>query len=263
MASFPRIWEVFKTMKEDLFEKRLLDLAGQSYGQGRYTFSNFLDLYEQSVLASMHRRGKLSSYDIFGGYEGAQRCMVRFGSQEELGYEQEYPMSLLHIGSLSGKFAEALSHRDYLGSLMNLGIERNLIGDILVMDKEAYVFVKDAIGPFLMQEWTKVRHTWIEVTEVPIREFSYTPSFEEIRGFCSSFRVDVMVAFFCKTSRKESADLIKGQKVFVNSCLIESNSVVLKVGDVLSVRGFGKAIFEEVGGQSKKGRCMITMKKYI
>ena len=250
-------------MKEELFEKRLLDLASQAYGQGRYTFSNFLDLYEQSILSTLMRKEKGVSYETFGGYEGSERRMVRFGSLEELGYEQEYPLCLLHIRPLGGKFAEPLSHRDYLGSLMNLGIERTLIGDIMVMDKEAYVFVKDTIGPFLMQEWVKVRHSLIDVKEIPIREFSYTPRFEEVKGFCTSFRLDVMVAFLCKTSRKESADLIKGQKVFVNSCLIESNSYTIKEGDVLSVRGFGKAVFEEIGGQSKKGRFMVTMKKYI
>lgn len=250
-------------MKEELFEKRLLDLSSQSYGQGRYTFSNFLDLYEQSILTSLKKREKAFRYETFGGYEGAERRMVRFGSLEELGYEQEYPLTLLHIRPLSGRFAEKLSHRDYLGSLMNLGIERNLIGDILVMDKEAYVFVKDAIGPFLMQEWTKVRRTLIDVKEIPVREFTYEPKFEEIRGFCTSFRADVMVAFLCKTSRKESVDLIKGQKVFVNSCLIESNSYTLKEGDILSVRGYGKAVFSEIGGQSKKGRYMVSMKKYI
>lgn len=250
-------------MKEELFEKRLLDLANQSYGQGRYTFSNFLDLYEQSIFTSLQRKLKGISYEIFGGYEGAERKMLRFGSPEELGYEQDYPMMLLHIVPLSGKFSEKLSHRDYLGALMNLGIERNLIGDILVMDQEAYVFAKDTIGPFLMQEWGKVRHTMISITEIPLKEFHYEPRMEEIKGFVASLRVDVMVGFFCKTSRNESSGLIKGQKVFVNSQLIESNSYMLKEGDILSVRGYGKAIFSEVSGQSKKGRHHIIMNKYV
>ena len=142
-------------MKEELFEKRLLDLSNQAYGQGRYTFSNFLDLYEQSILSSMMKKEKGVIYETFGGYEGAERRMVRFGSAAELGYVQDYPLCLLHIRPLSGKFAESLSHRDYLGSLMNLGIERNLIGDIMVMDKEAYVFVKDTIGPFLCRNGLK------------------------------------------------------------------------------------------------------------
>lgn len=250
-------------MKDEIFEKRLLDLCNQAYGQGRYTFSNFLDLYEQSIVTSLMKKEKCVFFSLSGGYEGAQRRMVRFGSPDELGYDQEFPFVLLHIRPLSGKFAEKLSHRDYLGSLMNLGIERNLIGDIIVMDKEAYVFVKDTIGPFLMQEWTKVRHTLIDIKETPIMEFLYTPKFEEVKGFCASFRLDVMVAFLCKTSRKESVDLIKAQKVFVNSCLVESNSYVLKEGDILTVRGYGKAVFSEIGGQSKKGRFMVSMKKYV
>lgn len=250
-------------MKEELFEKRLLDLASQSYGQGRYTFSNFLDLYEQSVFTSLKKKMKGVSNQIFGGYEGAQRQMVRFGSVEEMGYDQEYPICLLHIVPLGGKFSEKLSHRDYLGALMNLGIERNLIGDILVMDQEAYVFAKDTIGPFLLQEWGRVRHTSISVEEVPLAEFQYEPEFEEIKGFLPSFRADVMVGFFCKTSRNESSNLIKGQKVFVNSRLIESNSYMLKEGDVLSVRGYGKAVFSEISGQSKKGRHHIILKKYV
>lgn len=250
-------------MKEELFEKRILDLAGQAYGQGRYTFSNFLDLYEQSLFSSIRRKVKGVSYEIFGGYQEAERKMIRFGSSEELGYEQEYPMMLLHIVPLSGKFAEKLSHRDYLGALMNLGIERNLIGDILVMDQEAYVFAKDTIGPFLMQEWGKVRHTMISVTEIPMKEFRYEPTYQEIKGFVASLRVDVLVGFFCKISRNESSALIKGQKVFVNSQLIESNSTTLKEGDILSVRGYGKAVFLEVSGQSKKGRHHIIMNKYV
>lgn len=251
-------------MKEEaLFEKRLLDLSSQAFGQGRYTFSNFLDLYEQSILLSLKGQIRGISWKLFGGYEGAERRMVRFGSMEELGYEQEFPLSLLHIKIQGGKFSRKLSHRDYLGALMHLGIERNLIGDILVMDQEAYVFVKDTIGPFLMQEWTRVGSVLITLEEIPLQEFDYEPEFEEIKGFCSSFRTDVMVGFFCRTSRKESSDLIKGQKVFVNGTLIVSNSHLLKEGDILSVRGYGKAVFSQITGQSKKGRYAVCMKKYI
>ena len=94
-------------------------------------------------------------------------------------------------------------------------------------------------------------------------EFHYEPSFLDVIGFCPSFRADVLVGFLCKLSRKESSDLIKAQKVFVNGCLIENNSRTLKEGDVLSIRGYGKAVLSEVKGQSKKGRYHICMKKYV
>ena len=248
--------------KDEFFIKRIRELANLSYQRDIVTFSDFLNLNEQNMVNSMnfHDLGVIAEF--FGGYEGAERRMIRFGSPEELGYEQEYPLILFHITLQGGRFSEKLSHRDYLGALMHLGIERSLIGDILVMDQEAYVFVKDAIGPFLMQEWTKVRHTQIFLSEIPLREFDYQPEFEERRGFCPSFRADVLVGFLCKISRKESSDLIKGQKVFVNGGLVTSNSLLLKEGDILSVRGYGKAVFSEVTGQSKKGRYGICMKQY-
>ncbi|MDO4556368.1 MAG: YlmH/Sll1252 family protein [Lachnospiraceae bacterium] len=248
---------------EELLEKRFLDLAEQSYQQGRYTFSNFLDLYEQSIFSSLKRKLAGISYECFGGYEDAERVMVRFGSKEELSYTQDYPILLLHVTFLSEKYADTLSHRDYLGSLMNLGIERNMLGDILVMEQEAYVFVKDQIGPFLMQEWNQVRHTMIHVEPMEIREFHYEPRYEIVTGFCPSLRVDVLTGLMCRLSRKESVELIKAQKVFVNSCLVKGNGQTLKEGDILSVRGFGKAIFDGVTGQSKKGRFAVQLRKYI
>lgn len=247
---------------EDLFEKRMLDLSSQAFNQGRYTFSNFLDLYEQSMLSGLSGQLRGISYQLFGGYTDAERVMVRFGSPKELGYEQEYPMTLLRVSPQHEKFADELTHRDYLGALMHLGIERNLVGDILVMNQEAYIFIKDTIGPFLMQELLKVRHTFIRLEEIPLQEFQYEPKFEEIKGFCPSFRADVLVGFFCRLSRKESSDLIKGQKVFLNGCMVTSAGKSLKEGDILSVRGYGKAVFSEVRGQSKKGRFGISMKKY-
>lgn len=248
---------------EELFEKRMLDLSHQAYSQGRYTFSPFLDMYEQSMLRSMANQLKEVPWTVFGGYPDAGRVMVRFGSFEEFSYEQDFPISLLGVKPEGEKFSRKLSHRDYLGALMNLGIERNLIGDILVKEQQAYVFVKDAIGPFLMQEWKCAGRLAVTVRPVPLADFHYEPKFEEMRGFVPSFRADVLVGFLCKTSRKESSDLIKAQKVFINGAMAGSGSTVLKEGDVLSVRGYGKAIFSEVGGQSKKGRYAILMKKYI
>ena len=90
---------------EELFEKRILDLANQAYTQGRYTFTSFLDLYEQSLFLSAARQIKGIGWEFFGGYEGAERRMIRFGSPEELGYEQEYPLILFHMTLQGGRFS--------------------------------------------------------------------------------------------------------------------------------------------------------------
>ena len=90
------------------------------------------------------------SYEISGGYEDAERVIVRFGSEDELGYEEAYPITLLRIAPLQSKFADDLTHRDFLGSLMNLGIERDVLGDLLINEKCAYLFCKESVADYII-----------------------------------------------------------------------------------------------------------------
>ena len=113
------------------FLARLKDLSKRS----GYAFTDFLDLEEQSVLES--NKHVLGKYTLFGGCDGTERNIARFVDSEEPGYEEDFPIVCLEILPKSEKFAEPLCHRDFLGALMNLGIERKNIGDISVMHKRA------------------------------------------------------------------------------------------------------------------------------
>ena len=118
---------------------RFRDLAEKSFQQGIFTFTGFLGLSEQDIF--WQEEGKLShaGYRLEGGCQAADRVVARFGSPEELGYEVPFPIVCVHIRPLAQKFADDLSHRDFLGALMNLGIERSTIGDIKVGEREAYM----------------------------------------------------------------------------------------------------------------------------
>ena len=96
----------------------------------------------------------------------SQRVMVRFGNPEELGYDQEFSIACLKITPLADRFGETLSHRDYLGALMSLGIERELLGDILIREKTAWLFCAGHIAPFLKELLSRIRHTDIFVSIV-------------------------------------------------------------------------------------------------
>ena len=111
---------------------RLHDLAEKTFNQGIFTFTGFLGLSEQDVFWQEEGRLSYAGYCLEGGYETADRVVVRFGNQEELGYETPFPIVCIHIEPLARKFADELSHRDFLGALMNLGIERSTVGDIKV-----------------------------------------------------------------------------------------------------------------------------------
>ena len=126
--------------EETLLRKRLTELSRQAYHKDIVTFSDFLNLNELNILHTTPKDLFPARYETFGGYEMAERQMVAF-LPDALYYEYQYPMQVLKIRPANPRFAEELSHRDYLGSLMNLGVERCKMGDILLLEDCAEVFV--------------------------------------------------------------------------------------------------------------------------
>ena len=117
---------------EELLKKRFRELAEKCYRNNQYTFTGFLGLSEAACFYELEKELSYVPYTLFGGSDLCERVMLRFGSQEQLSYTEEFPISCLKISPLSQKFGEELGHRDFLGALMNLGIERSTLGDILV-----------------------------------------------------------------------------------------------------------------------------------
>ena len=110
--------------KDQLFEKRMMELGKKAYYRGILTFSDFLDLNQQNILHSLSFRDTGVQVKTFGGYESAERQMAAF-VPDALSYEQAYPIACIKVQPLNRKFSEELTHRDYLGAILNLGIERS------------------------------------------------------------------------------------------------------------------------------------------
>ena len=178
-------------------------------------------------------------------------------------YEIEYPFEAVKIAPRNAKFAETLSHRDYLGAILNLGIERSKTGDILMDEKEALLFVHKSMVPLLMEELTRVRHTFVDCKAVDLQEINYEPKYDLIRGTVSSVRLDSLLPLAFSSSRSKLSGLIEGAKVFVNGKLITSNGYQVKDGDIISVRGMGKFRFSGAGGKTKKNRISVEIQKYV
>lgn len=124
----------------ELLKKRFAELARRADGRGCLLYSGFLSLNEQSALASVARTLP-APYSLYGGADGCERRMARFGYAE--GDDTEgYPIDIIEIAPKSEKFASDLTHRDFLGALMHTGVEREKIGDIIVRGKHAYAFVE-------------------------------------------------------------------------------------------------------------------------
>jgi len=253
------------TKEESILLKHFEDLSKTAYHKGFPTYSDFLTLHEQSLLNTYAgNNGKLPSrYTFVGGYEYAERKMACF--YEDI-VPETHPLSVLIIEAQNSKFADSLTHRDYLGAIMNLGIERDVIGDMIKLSEQStYIICKESIADYIIDNCRTVKHTSVVCKAIPEEELSkltITPCFEEIVGSVSSIRLDSVVALAFHKSRTQITDIIKGGNVFVNSKLTDSASYQLKQGDTISVRGFGKFIFEEANGLSKKGKTYITLKKF-
>ena len=238
---------------------RFRDLAEKAFHQNMYTFSGFLGMNEQDVFYCMEEELRFAGYELSGGFELAERRMVRFGSPEEPGFEAAFPIQCIHIEPMMKKFAEKLSHRDFLGALMNLGIERSTIGDIRVQEKEAYLFCLDTIAPFICDNLETIRHTHVKCTITEhFEEMTLEKPSEELLQV-ASVRLDAVISKVYHISRGECLDYFRAGKEFVSGRLCENNSKMLRPGDVVNVRGFGKFIFEEELGDTKKGKKNIAV----
>ena len=252
---------------EDLLKSRLKDLANKSYKQNIYTYSGFLTPGELALLDELKAEISHVDYETFGGYELAERQMVGFGSERALGYEGMWPIRIIKVEPLIDKFADDLSHRDFLGAVMNLGIERNVFGDILVKDgKRAYIFATESIAEFIMDNLTKIKHTNVKTSIVEPDSDNMEdlkPTLVDISVVVASPRFDAIVGGATKLSRSEALNLFKSKKVTLNGRLCERNSMTLKDGDIFSLRGYGKFKFCGAGNETRKGRVYVSLKKYV
>ena len=249
--------------EEELLRKRLTELAQKSYQSSIYTFTNFLSAAQQDVYYRMERELSYAGVTMFGGMDGTERQVVRFGSEDQLGYEEAFPITCLVMEPLIQKFADDLSHRDFLGALMNLGIERELLGDIIVKNKTGYLFCLERIAPYIIENLEQVRHTHIKVYEAKELPESIRPTLAEQKIVVSSERLDGVIAKVYHLSRSQSLDLFREKKIFVNGRQCENNSYICKEQDVVSVRGYGKFIFEQIMGTTGKGRLSVRVNQYI
>ncbi len=247
--------------EEQVLMGRLRDLAKRAYEKNIYTYSSFLSLPEQSILDGMAKELSFIPYELFGGHEMAERKVVGFGSEELFGYPGRFPVTILKVTPAIEKFGEELNHRDYLGSLMNLGIRRDTIGDILVKGKTGFIFCADDVAEFILQNLVKIRHTQVSCIKID-DDIELKPTLIDESYPVSSMRLDVIIAAACKLSRKETLSYFERNEVQLNSRVTTENAVNLKPGDVFSVRGKGKFILESIGGTTKRGRTYINVKRY-
>ena len=230
------------------------------------THTGFLNLSERSLAASCCKENGAQSV-FWGGYPEAERTVLfllpdYMTADESFPAEEDNPLALLDC-RISAQ-AKKLTHRDYLGSLLSLGIERNVIGDILVRDDGADIVIMQSIGDYLLANYNKAGHTPIKCEIRPIT--SLVPPEQKtvtVRESVASVRLDNVIGAVFGFSRSVACEQISTGLVFVNDTEITKPDARVNVGDKLVVRGHGKAYFKEIGGTTRKGRISVIFEKYI
>lgn len=246
--------------EEQQMQKRFAELAEQSYQNSTYYFTDFLSPSDAALVYTATEAADLS---VWGGAEGCERVMIRFGSPEDFGYEIPFPIQLLKIEPLIKKFSDELTHRDFLGALMNLGIERDTIGDIVVKERTGYVFVVERIGDYIRENLGQIKHTHVRCQVLEEMPEEVKPQLEPVELIVSSIRMDSILSKLYRLSRNQSLDLFRKKLVLVNGRIFENNSGSPKEGDVIAVRGHGKFVFRGVQQDTKKGKQKILVERYV
>ena len=239
-----------------LIKNRLTELAARCSSRGVWTYSEFLTLPEQDILLRLRLDCPVS---LFGGTPAAERKIAVFGSPDFCGWEETPPVECVEIRPVQQKFADSLTHRDFLGSLMALGIRREVLGDILIKDNVGYLFCLDSISEYIMSNLTQVRHTTVRCSRSePPEELAAPPEISEL--VMASERLDAAVAAVYDLSRSAARELVEQEKVFISGRRPSGGDTQLSPGDIVSVRGYGRFIYEGPVRETRKGRLRAAVR---
>ncbi len=251
--------------EERLLLGRVLDRLADAQNRSIPAHTQFLSPGEQASVEDLLSACGHPRHLMFGGFPGAERAVCIFfpdwQEEEDFLADQEGPVCALEVTY----HADAgLSHRDFLGSLMGLGITREKLGDILVSPGRAQVLLLREALPILLSQWDSAGRWKLKLREIPLDQLEVAPpQVKTIRDTVAALRLDAVAACGFSTSRSKAAEFISAGRMSLNHRECTKADRAVAEGDVLSCRGLGKCVVKEVLGQSKKGRIMIVVERYI
>ena len=229
------------------------------------TSTGLLDSHEQALAVSTSRNAAGVRCQMYGGYEAAERRMlVCIPAEIPMSDDDAFDGLLAVLRVTKPTISRELTHRDYLGSVLGLGIERSVTGDILVRPDGADIIIVPEIADFLLRDFRQAGRTYIKTQLVPIDEL-IIPEMrtQTIRDTIPSARLDSIVSSAFRLSRSKAAEAIRSGIVSLDHVECLKPDAKVEEGQTLVLRGRGKAVVDEIGGESKKGRIWVSIRKFI
>lgn len=240
---------------------RLIDLA-DSVAKGKpYRVSEFLSPLGLQIAETIQAQGKGLELTSYGGYEGAERIRIAFSNPDYVG-DIDFGICACKI-TWDARY-RMIGHRDILGSLIGLGIDRSRFGDIIVKENSAIVLTDAALLAYLQQHLVKISIVRVEIEEVSLDELApREEKVKEIRTTVASLRLDAIASSGFGLSRTKTVEAIKGDRLQVNWLPAKGPAQEVGEGDIISFRGRGRMEVAQITGQSRKGRIGVLLKRYI
>lgn len=235
----------------NLYEKMMF-----SYERNIPMFGN--NFYSPNIWKFFQDEIKIKDFKVesFGSFKDSERRMISFNNI----YDLPFPIRVLEIKSTS-KFNE-VSHRNFLGSILALGIERDKIGDLIVKENICYAAVHEDIADYIIMNLKRVSKVPCKVKEIFDDISSINNNFKDEIILVPSMRIDTIVAKLINKSRGVAQKMIEEGNVLINYNINRNKSLEVNEDDRVTIRRYGKFIIGDCTGYSKSGKCKINIKKY-
>ena len=246
---------------------KLLDKIKYCKEKNKIVNTEFLDSYMQERLIKKLNELGYKNYLLFGGYEEATyKIIIIYPDKFEIPIVEKNIEDIVDVINikLPNELLNKYKHRDYLSAIMKLGLERNRIGDILVKENGADIIVLKENSRYIkdsLKEFIRFRKSEIKISSIKSIE-KCIPKFEDIKILVSSMRLDNIVAELIRASRKNANELIEEEKVYLNYSKESKPSRIVKVNDILTIRGKGKFKIVSEEDNKKKTKKIVSLKKY-
>lgn len=260
--------EDYRKQEDKISLSQILDKIEFASNRGWFECSDFLDMYQISLVEAFLRKIKYTNYTMYGGTENSERKLfIACPDGYDLENFKENISQYLEVVRITlpefdkGKY----EHRNYLGGIVKCGLKREKIGDIIVYNEGADIICVKEFSEILKSELvtlTRFEKSTLEVINI-LSVKKQEIKMEEMKINVASLRLDNIVSDLARTSRSKAVEIISNERVFINGQNETKPSKAVKVGDVLTIRGKGKFIIKELSGTTRSGRTVVLVEKYI
>ncbi len=258
----------YKKQEDKMCLSQVLDKIEFSKVKDKIECTDFLDMYQVSLVENFLRKIKIQNYKLYGGYEESERKVLivypEKYDEKMLGKNYNKIVKIVRV-KLSEEEEGKYSHRNYLGGIVKLGLKREKVGDIIVYEEGADIITVEDFADILKQQLPSL--TRFENSEVIVEEIQNLQKrevkVENIKIIVPSLRLDNFVSDLAKTSRSKAVQIIDQERVFVNGKNETKASKLLKLNDVITIRGKGRFVIKELAGTTRSGRTIVVIEKYV